>query len=327
MLKGLKEKMIASWLLVSFLAPDVISAGNIVVNSGSTVIDKTANGIDLVNIANPNEKGVSHNDFDKYNVDERGVVINNSTKTGRSKLAGLVDGNYNLTNNAQIIIAEVSGSEKSNIRGYTEIFGKEADFILANPNGIYVNGAGFINTSRVTLTTGKVERDKLGFRVKDGIVEVGEKGIDLSNVNYFEIISRIARLKGDIYGEDEVRLISGRNEYDYEKKEYKKIEGENQKPLVSIDASELGGIYAGRITLVSTEKGVGVNSNAEIVADVSDVVIDSAGNIVLKDVYALDNITLESKGNVNIAEASSKNNIKINAYEKIEVTDELLSEK
>ncbi len=192
--------------------------------------------------------------------------------------------------------------------------GKSADFILANPNGIYVNGAGFINTSRVTLTTGEVEglNGQLGFRVENGKVEVGEKGIDLSNVNYFEIISRIAKLNGSIYGKDEVRLISGRNEYDYEKKEYKKIAGDdNNKPLIGIDASQLGSIYAGRIILVGTEKGVGVNSKAEIVADVSDVIIDIDGNIVLKDVYANRHIEIEGSNDISINKGSSNKNINI----------------
>ncbi len=80
MLKELKKKIIASILLINFIIPDIIYASDIVVNSGSTKVEKSANGIDLVNIANPNSNGVSHNDFDKYNVNEKGVIINNSTE-------------------------------------------------------------------------------------------------------------------------------------------------------------------------------------------------------------------------------------------------------
>ncbi len=330
MLKQLEKRIMASILLINFFIPRIINASNIIVNSGSTTVDKTANGIDLVNIANPNKEGISHNDFDRYNVNERGVVINNSIETGRSKLAGLVNGNSNLKNSAQIIIAEVSGSEKSNIEGYTEIFGNEADFILANPNGIYINGAGFINTSRVTLTTGKVKEveDGLSLRVENGRVEVGEKGVDLGNVNYFEIISRIAQLNGSIYGKDEVRLISGINEYNYESKEYRKIIGEkNEKLLVGIDTSELGGIYAGRIVLIGTEDGIGVNSNFELVADVSDVVVDSEGNIILKDIYATGDIIVKSSGSTNIARAISNSKISLDSTEEIQVINDLLGKK
>jgi len=40
------------------------------------------------------------------------------------------------------------------LRGYMEVAGNAADLIIANPNGIRVSGAGFINTPHATLTTG-----------------------------------------------------------------------------------------------------------------------------------------------------------------------------
>nr|WP_257977737.1 filamentous hemagglutinin N-terminal domain-containing protein [Burkholderia gladioli] len=42
--------------------------------------------------------------------------------------------------------------EPSQIRGALEIAGARAELVLANPSGIYLDGAGFINTSRATLT-------------------------------------------------------------------------------------------------------------------------------------------------------------------------------
>jgi filamentous hemagglutinin family protein len=56
---------------------------------------------------------------------------------------------------ASIVVNEVSGSRRTNLLGVTEMFGRGAEFVLINPNGIYVNGAGFINMPRVTLGTGK----------------------------------------------------------------------------------------------------------------------------------------------------------------------------
>ncbi len=327
---GRTKKIIATFLLVNLLSIDLIYAGNIIVGSGSTTIDKAANGVDLVNISNPNKNGVSHNDFEKYNVNEKGLVINNSTEVGRSELAGLVNNNPNLSNSAKIIIAEVSGSEKSSLNGYTEVFGQSADFILANPNGIYVNGAGFINTPRVTLTTGKSEglESRLGFRVENGSIGIGEKGIDLSNTSYFEIISRTAKLNGNIYGKDEVRLIAGQNEYYYDNKEYKKLVGESTgKAEIGIDTSALGGIYAGRIALIGTEEGVGINSQSEIVADVSDVIIDANGNIVLKDVYANKNLNVKSTNNVDISKVNSNEGIDIDAKGIVEVGESIASKK
>jgi hemolysin len=40
------------------------------------------------------------------------------------------------------------------IEGPQEIFGRPADYILANPNGITLNGGSFINTTRAGFVVG-----------------------------------------------------------------------------------------------------------------------------------------------------------------------------
>jgi filamentous hemagglutinin family protein len=54
-----------------------------------------------------------------------------------------------------VILNEVSSINPTSLNGYTEIAGQKADMVIANPNGISINGAGFINTSSITLTTGR----------------------------------------------------------------------------------------------------------------------------------------------------------------------------
>jgi hypothetical protein len=43
--------------------------------SPTTFIDTTANGVDLINIANPNSVGVSVNHYNKFNVGTQGAIL------------------------------------------------------------------------------------------------------------------------------------------------------------------------------------------------------------------------------------------------------------
>jgi hypothetical protein len=54
----------------------------------------TANGVDLINIANPNSVGVSINHYNKFNVGTQGAILNNSKVMGTSQLGGAVYGHY-----------------------------------------------------------------------------------------------------------------------------------------------------------------------------------------------------------------------------------------
>jgi filamentous hemagglutinin len=61
---------------------------------------------------------------------------------------------------AKFILNEVVDGKTSNIAGLLEVVGNKAGVIIANPYGITCNGCGFINTSRVTLTTGESNFDR-----------------------------------------------------------------------------------------------------------------------------------------------------------------------
>ncbi|WP_294666593.1 filamentous hemagglutinin N-terminal domain-containing protein, partial [uncultured Fusobacterium sp.] len=218
---------------------------------------------------------------------------------------------------ANVILTEVTGVNRSKIEGYTEIVGKSAEYILANPNGIYLNGAGFINTPRVILTTGKSITDELGdlkgFSVDDGTVVIGSQGIDGKNVRMVDIISRTAELNGAVYGGEEVNVVLGRNDYDHQtKKATPKADKAGDKPKVALDAKALGSLYAGRIYLQSTEKGVGVNSQGEMLAGAGDFEVDVNGRLILNDAQAKNDIKIKAE-NVEIQKrAIAENNININ---------------
>ena len=71
---------------------------------------------------------------------------------------------------ASLILLQVTGSTGSDLYGTIEVFGSEAGFIIANPNGIDCDGCGFINTNRVDLVTGTANfsgDDLTGFSIDD----------------------------------------------------------------------------------------------------------------------------------------------------------------
>jgi filamentous hemagglutinin len=132
--------------------------------STNTQIDRAANNVPIVNIAAPNFGGLSHNKFTDYNVNQNGLILNNAIGSqngiAQTQIGGLINDNANLKNSgaASVILNEVTSNNISQINGYTEIAGKKADLILANPNGIQMNGAGFINVSRFSAVIGSTNQ-------------------------------------------------------------------------------------------------------------------------------------------------------------------------
>ncbi len=153
--KRLLCQVISVLLVWQPVAPSVAAA--LTPTSGATT-DTSASGVPVLNIATPNGAGVSHNTFTDYNVGPQGLILNNATgQLNRTQLAGIIQNNPHLTagHEATAIINEVTGGNRSQLQGYTEVAGKAANVMVANPYGITCSGCGFINTPQVTLTTGK----------------------------------------------------------------------------------------------------------------------------------------------------------------------------
>ncbi|HSV97265.1 MAG TPA: hemagglutinin repeat-containing protein [Spirochaetota bacterium] len=279
-----------------------VMAGGIAVDQSASgnkpTVDTAPNGVPLVNLAKTDGRGVSHNKFTDYNVGPGGVILNNSTADGVSVLGGAIYGNPNFRGGcaASLVINEVTGNKASNLRGYTEMFGRRADFILANPNGIVLNGAGFINIPRVTLSTGVPVFDAGVFRGLDiagGNVSIEGSGVDATQADYFTIVTRMASLSAPVWGRD-VSIITGTGFYNHDDRVFTLRDTPEGKPEFAIDASALGSIYAGRISLVCNEQGVGVRSKADMLADAADIRIRADGNIELKNAQAATDVRVWS---------------------------------
>lgn len=237
--------------------------GSVITSSDKTITINQQNNIPIINIATPNDSGVSHNRFNVFNVNKQGAVLNNSQVDANSQLAKKISANKNLKGNtANLIINEVVGNSRSQLLGKLEVAGQQADVLIANPNGISCDGCSFINTPSITLTTGKPQFSPQGtysaLEVKKGSIVIGKQGMNADLQNYADIISRSIEINGKINAKN-LSLMQGNNHIDFGKGTVNSINGEGVKPTVAIDTKALGGMYANQIRLVSTEKGVGVN--------------------------------------------------------------------
>ena len=296
------SQRLISWIVCGLMvwqpmAPAVAAA---LTPTGQTTVDRAGNGVPVVNIATPNGAGISHNQFGEYNVGKEGLILNNGTdRLTQTQLGGLIQNNPNLQagREAKGIINEVTGASRSQLQGYTEVAGKAANVMVANPYGITCNGCGFINTPNVTLTTGKPQFDASGnlqaLEVTKGAITVEGQGLDASKSDALSIIARATEVNAAIHAND-LTVTAGANRVGTDGS-VRPIAGEGAAPVVAVDTGALGGMYANRIRLVSSETGVGVNLG-NLTARQGDIQLDAGGKLTVTNSLASGSITANGAG-------------------------------
>nr|EIV2483326.1 hemagglutinin repeat-containing protein [Klebsiella aerogenes] len=266
-------------------------------------IANSANGTPQVNIQTPSGAGVSRNVYSQFDVDGRGVVLNNSHANTSTQLAGMVAGNPNLAKGeARVILNEVNTRDPSRLNGYIEVAGQKAQVVIANPAGISCDGCGFINANRATLTTGQVQYGNgqiSGYDVNRGEIIVQGGGLDASSVDSIDLLARAVKINAGVWAQ-ELKVTAGRNQIDaaHTRTTAKSADG-SAPPAVAIDVSALGGMYAHKIRLVGTERGVGVHNAGNIGAAAGDVAISADGSLSNSGVIqSAQNLQLSVKGDL-----------------------------
>lgn len=249
----------------------------------ATVLN-TANGVLQVNIQTPSAAGVSRNVYSQFDVPTSGAILNNSRTNAQTQLGGWVQGNPWLTaGTARVILNEVNSSNPSHLQGYIEVAGDRAETVIANPAGIVVNGGGFINVSRATLTTGSpmLEDGRIkGYAVQRGQILIDGAGLDASRTDYTALIARSLQINAGIWAQ-RLNVIAGVNQVDEAEQATVTQTGQasDTQPLFAIDVARLGGMYANQIYLVGTEAGVGVRNAGGIGASAGDLIVTASGRL------------------------------------------------
>ena len=294
------------------ILPDQRAPGN-----RQPLVQETANGIPLVNISAPTAGGVSRNDYERFNIPTKGAILNNSYTLSKTELAGYVQGNANMAQGpAKIIVNQVTSGNPTTMNGFLEVAGHKADVIIANPNGITVNGGGFINTARAILTTGKPEYDSKerlkDFRIdNDATILITGNGLNGKKADTLELYTRAAEIKAAIFG-NTVHVTTGANVIDANTGKVTAIEGKGKKPEIAIDVKDLGGMYAGRIFLIGNEKGLPIDIKGAI--ESQHMVLDNQGNLYhAGTTHSTEDMTIHAKAIQNTGTMASSGHMRLQA--------------
>lgn len=279
------------------LAPDAaaqVHADTSAPKQQQPTVVTSANGTVQVNIQTPSAAGVSRNSYSQFDVDKRGVILNNSRTDVGTQLGGFVQGNPWLAKGgARVILNEVNRSAPSRLKGYVEVAGQRAEVIIANPAGIQVDGGGFINASAAVLTTGlprfNVDGSIAGYGVQGGLIRVDGQGLDGSQTDYTALLARAVELNAGLWAKD-ARIQTGTQVMTVDAAgtgSGEALAPMGERPRYALDSTALGGIYAQRITLVGTEAGLGVRQAGQIVGGQltlrSDGWLDNTGTVYAQE--------------------------------------------
>jgi len=267
------------------LQTSIVYATGIVADGGTATTVSTNAGRQTVNIA-PAVSGISHNTYSEFNVGTAGAALNN---------VGI---------NARTIVNQVTSTNPSLIQGDITVLGTRANVIIANPNGITVNGGSFVNTGNVALTTGQVSFNDITLSpgnvqrnivldTSQGQITIGADGLSGAMLD-LELIAKQITVNGPVLNTvsnsaARITTVAGasHSEVDGSVSPTDLIStwvghtatGASNPGATTLDITPLGSLTAGRIELVITEQGAGVKNAGAIYANVGDFTIAGNGDL------------------------------------------------
>jgi filamentous hemagglutinin family protein len=289
-------------------------AAGIVTDGGtSTTVTTAGNGRQTVSIA-PSTYGVSSNTYSSFNVTRAGATLDNTSA------------------NARTIVNQVTSTNPSLIEGDITVRGSRANVVLANPNGITVNGGSFVNTGHVALTTGQVsyvdvqlapgqfQRNVL-VDTQGGTITIGPGGLAGTLIG-LELIAKQIQLNGPVTnsfssgtayvravgGTSQVTLNTGVSPDDNNNDWLTLANTQIANPhAIAIDVEPAGSITAGSIRLIATDLGAGVRSAGTLLANAGDFTLTAAGDVQLlsgSTVTVANNASMQTSGALSLTGAS-----------------------
>ncbi|MFA8358918.1 filamentous hemagglutinin N-terminal domain-containing protein [Burkholderia ubonensis] len=321
----MRAKKIYRCLILVLASPagSVYAAGIVSDGGSATTVVTGAGGHQTVNIA-PAVSGVSNNTYSSFNVSKAGADLNN---------VGI---------NARTIVNQVTSTNPSLIQGNINVLGPRANVILANPNGVTVDGGSFTNTGHVVLSTGQVSFSDLmiapGVTQRNvvlttdrGAITIGPGGLSGTLVN-LDLIAKQLSINGPVTNDftsstSGIRAIVGDSTTTYDTSFSPSDNGHDwligtstpgtRSDAVAVDITAAGGLTSGRVQLIVTDQGAGVHSLGKIYANAGDAVVTSSGDVTVADgsIKGERDVSITTPGTVSLqgAQLTAANNATIHA--------------
>ncbi|KVD53786.1 filamentous hemagglutinin N-terminal domain-containing protein [Burkholderia ubonensis] len=311
--------------------PRCALAAGIVPDGGTaTSVSLAPDGRQLVNLA-PAVAGVSSNTYSSFNVTAAGATLNNT---------GI---------NARTIVNQVTSTNPSLIQGEIDVAGPRANVVLANPNGITVNGGSFVNTGHVALSTGNVSFNDV--QIAPGVIQrnvvldtatgtivVGPGGLASALIG-LDLIAKTIRIDGPVHntftsptagvrllaGSSRVELNTGLSPSDNANDWLTRSATMNPDTASSyaIDITAAGSLTSGRVELIVTDRGPGVRSAGPLNASLGDFLLTSNGNVELSNtkIDVAQDFSMTAQGGIALTDTQ----VKVNAGKANLATDGTLT--
>lgn len=135
------------------------------------------------------------------------------------------------------------------------------------------------------------------FLVRGGTITIDGAGLDASKTDYAAILARAMQVNAGIWA-SELKVVTGANQISADHNQVTPTTGTGAAPTFALDVAALDGMYAGNITLVGTEAGLGVRNAGNIGASNGSLVVTAAGRLENTGTLEGTRVELASAGDI-----------------------------
>ncbi|RWR26231.1 filamentous hemagglutinin N-terminal domain-containing protein [Sinirhodobacter populi] len=268
-------------LLPGILSGSIALAQVAADGSTDTTVTISPDGKVTVGLAPVSRNGISHNRYDQFNAGKAGVDLDNRGAAART------------------ILNEVTGTGSTTLAGEVSVLGQKAHVIIANPNGIIIDGGRFVNTGRIALTTGVpsiterqiapgVYQGNVTATVSGGAIQIAGGGL-AGQMDAVALIAETIRIAGPVTAGAALDLQAGRGATTFDSAvlpgnttaNWTSTTVTDESGSVVVEILRPGVLQANRIGIEVTGQGSGVRFAGEAMAGARGFTLRADGEVVL----------------------------------------------